>query len=137
MTSKCMIDPKPDLDVVEVENSWLRRYRYAPRPIKLTTVQWLIAQLVACGLADKEIAYLLELSAATVKAHHSNTLRALDFVRRAQLVRYIFETRQFDPVGAEQKIAERKLRRCRASATAMLRREGSTGRDRAALTSFR
>jgi len=112
-----LVEPRanlePDAAVVEAEDSWLRRFRYAPRPVKLTAVQWLIAQLVACGLADKEIAHLLEISAATVKAHHSNTMHALDFVRRAQLVRYIFETGQFDPVEAERMIAERKLRRSR------------------------
>lgn len=127
MTSKCMIDLMPRETAVETEGSWLRRFRYLPRPVKLTAVQWLVAQLVACGLSDKEIAHMLEISAATVKAHHGKTMHALGFRRRTQLVRYVFESGQFQPEEAERMLAERKLRSFRLSATRMLQRERQEG----------
>ena len=91
-----------------VAGSWLRNYRYAPKAVEFTPVQWLIAQLVACGASDKEIAFLLSISTSTVKAHNAKTLRALGLLRRGQLVRYIFETGQFDPEKAEAQLTLRK-----------------------------
>lgn len=92
---------------VRCDGDWLRSYRYAPHRVKLTPVQWLISQLVACGLSDKEIAFMLAVSASTVKAHNTRTLRALGLLRRGQLVRYIFETGQFDPAEAEAMLRAR------------------------------
>lgn len=86
----------------------LRRFRYAPQPARFSPVQWLTAQLVACGLSDKEIAFLIGISPATVKAHNNRNLQNLGLLRRGQLVRYIFESGQFDPEAAEQLIAERR-----------------------------
>ncbi len=74
----------------------------------MASVQWLIAQLVACGLSDKEIAHLLSISSSTVKAHNTKTLRALGLARRGQLVRYVFESGMFDPEGAERLLAARR-----------------------------
>lgn len=91
------------------DESWLRSFRYAPRCVKFTPVQWLIAQLVACGLSDKEIAFQLSISSSTVKAHNTKTLRALGLLRRGQLVRYLFETGQFDPDRAQRELEMRKL----------------------------
>ena len=93
------------------DTSWLRHFRYAPQPVKLSPVQWLIAQLVACGLSDKEIAHLLRVSASTVKAHNNKTLRGLGLQRRGQLVRYMLETGQFAPERAEAALAERNALR--------------------------
>jgi DNA-binding CsgD family transcriptional regulator len=86
---------------------WLRGFRYKPQHARFSPVQWLIAQLVACGLSDKEIAHLLSISASTVKAHNNKTMRALGLMRRGQLVRYIFETGQFAPEEAERLLSAR------------------------------
>jgi DNA-binding NarL/FixJ family response regulator len=69
----------------------VRSYGYRPTPAKLTGQQLLIAQLTALGLANKEIAYLADISETTVKAHISAALRSLNLKRRTQLCRYIFE----------------------------------------------
>lgn len=69
----------------------VRSYGYRPTPAKLTGQQLLIAQLTALGLANKEIAYLVDISETTVKAHISAALRSLNLKRRTQLCRYIFE----------------------------------------------
>ena len=53
------LEPNPELPRTE---SWLRSFRYAPQAHAFSEVQWLVAQLVACGLADKEIAYVLGIS---------------------------------------------------------------------------
>lgn len=71
--------------------SEIRSYGYRPTPAKLTGQQLLIAQLTALGLANKEIAYLADISETTVKAHISAALRSLNLKRRTQLCRYIFE----------------------------------------------
>ena len=104
------MDRMPRIDDVEAGPSWLRRFRYAPQPTKFSPVQWLIAQLVACGLSDKEIAHMLGISASTVKAHNNKTMRALGLMRRGQLVRYIFESGQFDPEEAERSLQTRQQR---------------------------
>ncbi len=69
----------------------IRSYGYRPTPAKLTGQQLLIAQLTALGLANKEIAYLADISETTVKAHISAALRSLNLKRRTQLCRYVFE----------------------------------------------
>jgi DNA-binding CsgD family transcriptional regulator len=94
--------------------SWLRSFRYAPQAHTFSEVQWLVAQLVACGLADKEIAYVLGVSASTVKAHTGKIIHSMGLWRRSQLVRYILEERQFYPEEAELLIAQR-LERFRAN----------------------
>lgn len=104
------MDRMPREKPVEQGAPWLRGFRYAPRPVKFTPVQWLITQLIACGLSDKEIAHMLTISASTVKAHNNKTMRSLGLMRRGQLVRYIFETGQFEPERAERMLAERKQR---------------------------
>lgn len=71
--------------------SEIRTYGYRPTPARLTGQQLLIAQLTALGLANKEIAYLADISETTVKAHISAALRSLNLKRRTQLCRYIFE----------------------------------------------
>ncbi len=69
----------------------VRSYGYRPTPTRLTGQQLLIAQLTALGLANKEIAYLVDISETTVKAHIIAALRSLNLKRRTQLCRYIFE----------------------------------------------
>jgi DNA-binding NarL/FixJ family response regulator len=109
------MDRMPREKPLEQASAWLRGFRYAPRPVKFTPVQWLITQLIACGLSDKEIAHMLTISASTVKAHNNKTMRALGLMRRGQLVRYIFETGQFEPERAERMLAERKPRSSEAT----------------------
>jgi DNA-binding NarL/FixJ family response regulator len=104
------MDRMPRDMALEPGATWLRGFRYAPRPVTFTPVQWLITQLIACGLSDKEIAHMLTISASTVKAHNNKTMRALGLMRRGQLVRYIFETGQFAPEKAERMLAARKPR---------------------------
>lgn len=96
-------------------DSWLRSFRYAPQAHSFSEVQWLVAQLVACGLADKEIAYVLGISASTVKAHTGKIIHSMGLWRRSQLVRYIWEERRFCPEETELLIAQR-LERFRAHA---------------------
>ena len=104
------MDRMPREDHASSAVPWLRAYHYAPRPVRLSEVQWLIAQLIACGLSDKEIAHILEVSCSTVKAHNNKTLRALNLLRRGQIARYVFETGQFDPEAAETSLGRRRGR---------------------------
>ncbi len=67
------MDRMPRLVVHEQSTPWLRRYRYLPQSVPLTPVQWLIIHLVACGLSDKEIAYMLAMRSSTVKAQNCKT----------------------------------------------------------------
>ena len=86
----------------------LRSYRYEPKPCRLSPMQMLVLQLVCCGLADKEIAFLLGVSSATVKAHMSRAIREMGLYRRHQLVRYMFENGLFDPEAAQADILRRR-----------------------------
>ena len=98
------LEPDPELPKTE---HWLRSFRYAPQAHAFSEVQWLVAQLVACGLADKEIAYVLGISASTVKAHTGKIIHSMGLWRRSQLVRYIWEERRFCPEETELLIAQR------------------------------
>lgn len=64
---------------------------YAPKATKLEGRQLEVAQLVALGLADKEIAHYLAISQGTVKAHVSMILRVLGLYRRTQICRFVHE----------------------------------------------
>jgi DNA-binding NarL/FixJ family response regulator len=86
-----MIEGLPATPRLSRMMSEIRSYGYRPTPAKLTGQQLLIAQLTALGLANKEIAYLADISETTVKAHISAALRSLNLKRRTQLCRYIFE----------------------------------------------
>lgn len=68
---------------------------YAPNPSKLEGRQLEVAQLIALGLADKEIAHYLAISQGTVKAHVSMVLRVLGLYRRTQICRFIHEAGLF------------------------------------------
>jgi len=84
----------------------LRNFRFQPKSGALTPTRFLVAQMVCCGLADKEIGHLLGIASQTVKFHVSQAMRTLGLQRRTQLVRYMFETKQFDP---DEATAELKL----------------------------
>lgn len=86
----------------------LRSFRYEPKPARLSPMQMLVVQLVCCGLADKEIAFILSVSSATVKAHMSRAIKDMGLFRRHQLVRYVFENGLFDPETAQAEILRRR-----------------------------
>lgn len=91
---------------VEVDG-WLRGFRFSPRNTTLTETQKIVCQCVACGLSDKEIAYLLGMKFGTVKAHNASIFRALGIIRRTQLVRFVFESGGFDPDKVEKDMKKR------------------------------
>jgi len=73
----------------------VRDLGYAPNRRALEGRQLEVAQLVALGLADKEIAHYLSVSQGTVKAHVSTILRLLGLYRRTQICRYVHEAGLF------------------------------------------
>lgn len=87
----------------------LRTFRFAPQPVILTTTQKAVSQCIACGLSDKEIAFFLGIQCATVKAHTSKILRMLGLFRRTQLVRFVFESGDFDPEMVEIEVNRRSM----------------------------
>ena len=68
---------------------------YAPYEARLEGRQLEVAQMVALGLADKEIAHYLAVSQGTVKAHVSLILRRLNLYRRTQICRFVYEAGLF------------------------------------------
>lgn len=68
-----------------------RHLGYAPNSVQLAGRQLEVAQMVALGLADKEIAHFLSLSQGTVKSHVSMILRQLGLYRRTQICRFVYE----------------------------------------------
>ena len=94
----------------------LRSFRYDPKPHRLSPVQMIVVQLVCCGLADKEIAFILGVSSATVKAHMSRAIKDMGLFRRHQLVRFVFENGLFDPERAQTEILKRRSARPPAQA---------------------
>ena len=95
-------------------DEWLRSYRYSPKSLHLSRQRWLIAQLVACGLSDKEIAYLAGIATSTVKVHISAILKELGRLRRAQVVRYILESGQFSPSLSQELLVSMRGADCSA-----------------------
>lgn len=75
----------------------VRDLGYAPNRRELEGRQLEVAQLVALGLADKEIAHYLSVSQGTVKAHVSTILRLLGLYRRTQICRYVHEAGLLPP----------------------------------------
>lgn len=69
----------------------LRTLDYAPRECVLQGRPLEVAQLVALGLADKEIAHVLAVSEGTAKGHVSMILGRLGLYRRTQICRYVHE----------------------------------------------
>lgn len=88
-------------------DGWLREFRFSPRNILLTATQKMVCQCVACGLSDKEIAFFLGIGSSTVKAHTSKILKTIGLIRRTQLVRFVFESGEFDPSFVEIEVKRR------------------------------
>lgn len=91
--------------------SSLRNLGYSPRQPELTVRQFIVLQLLACGLADKEIAHVIGVRVATVKHHTSRLIRTFGLHRRPQLVRFVFENQFFDPEVAERLLLAPQSRR--------------------------
>ena len=91
---RAVCDPVPSLKVVPTcrcDFLDVRKLGYAPNPHALEGRQLQVAQLIALGLADKEIAHYLTISQGTVKGHVSGILRLLGLYRRTQICRYVHE----------------------------------------------
>ncbi|MDT8855500.1 LuxR C-terminal-related transcriptional regulator [Paracoccaceae bacterium Fryx2] len=91
-------DARPALTVVAPgrrDFGAVRDLGYAPNPHALEGRHLEVAQLVALGLADKEIAHVLAISQGTVKGHVSTILRLLGLYRRTQICRYVHEAGLF------------------------------------------
>jgi DNA-binding NarL/FixJ family response regulator len=73
----------------------VRDLGYAPKACALEGRQLQVAQLVALGLADKEIAHYLNISQGTVKGHVSMILRVVGLYRRTQICRFVHEAGLF------------------------------------------
>ena len=62
-------------------------------PGGLTRREWEVAQLVAEGLSNKEIAARLVISQRTAETHVENGLTKLGFTSRTQVSRWVVEQR--------------------------------------------
>ncbi|MGI8812306.1 MAG: response regulator transcription factor, partial [Pyrinomonadaceae bacterium] len=58
----------------------------------LTEAEWRVAETVARGLSNKEIAEELNLSVRTVENHVSRILAKKKFTNRVEIARHIFST---------------------------------------------
>ncbi|WP_244524838.1 LuxR C-terminal-related transcriptional regulator [Trujillonella endophytica] len=77
-----------------------------PSSSPLTARQWAVAELVAEGLSNAEIAERLQLSRATVKAHITVALRRLGLRDRTQLAIHVHHMTQGD-YGSEESVGDR------------------------------
>lgn len=90
--------PRHDLRFAQaIRLAAARQLSYAPNAVRLDGRQLEVAQLVALGLADKEIAHHLKVSQGTVKGHVSALLRVLGLYRRTQICRYVYEAGLMGP----------------------------------------
>ncbi len=62
------------------------------RDEQLTEAEWRVAEMVARGLSNKEIAEELNLSVRTVENHVSRILAKKKFTNRVEIARHIFST---------------------------------------------
>lgn len=68
-----------------------------PEPVRdeeLTDAEWRVAEAVARGLSNKEIAAEFNLSLRTIEGHISRILDKKNFSNRVEIARYILERRQ-------------------------------------------
>ena len=61
----------------------------AVRDEELTDAEWRVAEAVARGLSNKEIAYEFDLSIRTVENHVSRILAKKNFANRVEIARYV------------------------------------------------
>lgn len=65
--------------------------QFALRDEELTDAEWRVAEVVANGLSNKEIAAELDISVRTVEKHISNILSKKNFDNRVAIARFVFE----------------------------------------------
>ena len=65
--------------------------RVAVRDEEFTEAEWRVAEAVANGLSNKEIAAELDISVRTVEKHISNILSKKNFDNRVAIARFVFE----------------------------------------------
>lgn len=70
--------------------------REPARDEELTDAEWRVAEAVARGLSNKEIAAEFKLSLRTVEGHISRILDKKDFSNRVEIARYVLERRPAD-----------------------------------------
>lgn len=70
--------------------------RFAVRDEELTDAEWRVAEAVAKGLSNKEIAAELDISVRTVEKHISNILAKKNFDNRVAIARFVFERKPSD-----------------------------------------
>ena len=64
-----------------------------PKGVELTPTELKVVQLVARGMANKEIAESMQVSQRTVESHVSNMLGKTGLSNRTELARWVIETR--------------------------------------------
>jgi len=64
-----------------------------PKGVELTPTELKVVQLVARGMANKEIAETMKVSQRTVESHVSNMLGKTGLSNRTELARWVIETR--------------------------------------------
>ena len=72
----------------------------------LTDAEWRVAESVARGMSNKEIAAELNLSIRTVENHVSRILDKKDFSNRVEIARYIISQSQSDPSDPEVRVGD-------------------------------
>jgi len=68
-----------------------------PRTIRLSPREREIAQLLAEGKSNKEVAATLEISVKTAETHRTNLMRKLDLHSISELVRYAIRNKMVEP----------------------------------------
>ena len=79
----------PEAVIRYAKDDVLPRQRQAPASAPLTARELAVAELVARGLSNREIAATLVISARTVQGHLENILRKLGFGSRAQVAAWV------------------------------------------------
>jgi DNA-binding NarL/FixJ family response regulator len=69
----------------------------APRAVRLSPREREIAQLLAEGKSNKEVAATLDISVKTAETHRTNLMRKLDLHSISELVRYAIRNKMVEP----------------------------------------
>jgi len=83
-------------EIARLTGAMLTEDRHALQDEELTDAEWRIAEVVAEGLSNKEIAAELEISIRTVEKHISNILSKKNFDNRVEIARLVFERKPSD-----------------------------------------
>lgn len=83
-------------EIARLTGAMLTEDRHALQDEELTDAEWRIAEAVAEGLSNKEIAAELEISIRTVEKHISNILSKKNFDNRVEIARLVFGRKPSD-----------------------------------------